>query len=122
MNVSLVISTYEQPVALGKVLASIERQTRWPEEILLADDGSSESTRQLIEQWRKRAPVPVHHVWHPDEGFRKTAILNKAVATASGQYLVLLDGDCVAHRSFVADHAALAEQGFWVQGRRCFVQ
>ena len=122
MNVSLVISTYEQPVALGKVLASIERQTRWPEEILLADDGSSEPTRQLIEQWRKRAPVPVHHVWHPDEGFRKTVILNKAVATASGQYLVLLDGDCVAHRSFVTDHAALAEPGFWVQGRRCLVQ
>jgi len=122
MRVSLVVSAYEQPAALAKVLASLEQQTRWPDEILLADDGSTDPTRRLIEQWRKRAPVPVRHIWHPDDGFRKTVILNKAVAAASGEYLVLLDGDCVAHGSFIADHATIAESGFWVQGRRCFIQ
>jgi glycosyltransferase involved in cell wall biosynthesis len=122
MRVSLIVSTYNQPAALGKVLAGLGRQTRWPDEVLIADDGSGDPTRDLIETWRKHARAEVRRVWHPDEGFRKTMILNKTVVAASGEYLVLLDGDCVPHPRFIEDHAALAEPGFWVQGRRCFVR
>jgi glycosyltransferase involved in cell wall biosynthesis len=122
MKLSLLLSTYNQPEALAKVLAGLERQTCWPHEILIADDGSSEPTRKLIEEWRPKARCDLQHVWHADEGFRKTVILNKAVAAANGDYLVLLDGDCVPYQLFIADHLALAERGFWVQGRRCFVR
>ena len=122
MKLSLVISTYNQPAALAKVLQGVARQSRAPDEILLADDGSGEPTRELIDRWRRDTPAPVQHLWHPDDGFRKTVILNRAVAAATGDYLVFLDGDCVPHPHFVRDHAALAERGFWVQGRRCFVE
>jgi glycosyltransferase involved in cell wall biosynthesis len=122
MKGSLVLSTYNQPAALAKVLAGLQRQVRWPDEIIIADDGSDEDTRRLIEQWRASARPPVYHVWHPHDGFRKTVILNKALARTAGDYLVFLDGDCVPHARFIADHLALAEKGFWVQGRRCFVQ
>jgi glycosyltransferase involved in cell wall biosynthesis len=122
MRLSLIISTYNQPAALAKVLSAMGRQGRQPDEILLADDGSGDPTRQLIDDWRGRARVQVNHVWHSHEGFRKTVILNKAVSAATGEYLVLLDGDCVPHREFIADHIRLAEPGFWVQGRRCFVK
>jgi GT2 family glycosyltransferase len=63
----------------------------------------------------------VKHVWHEDQGFRKTRILNAAVALAEGDYVVFLDGDCLPARRFVADHLALAEKGTFVQGRRAFV-
>jgi GT2 family glycosyltransferase len=76
----------------------------------------------LIAQWQKKLAAPPRHVWQPDIGFRKTLILNQAVAAAAGEYIVLLDGDCVPHEKFIADHAALAEKNFWVQGRRCFVE
>jgi glycosyltransferase involved in cell wall biosynthesis len=122
MRVSLIISTYDQPLALAKVFSALDRQTQWPEQILLADDGSNEPTRQLVAQWSKGVPVRVQHVWHSHEGFRKTGILNKAVAATEGEYVVLLDGDCVPHPAFIADHAKLAERGFWVQGRRCFIR
>jgi glycosyltransferase involved in cell wall biosynthesis len=122
MKLSLIIATYNQRDALEKVLAGVSLQKVRPDEILIADDGSGESTRELIERWRSDARVPVHHLWHPDNGFLKTTILNRAVAAASGDYLVFLDGDCVPHRLFIADHSALAERGFWVQGRRCFVR
>ena len=122
MKLSLILSTYNQPVALAKVLGGLRRQTRPPDEILVADDGSGEPTRTLLEHWRPEAPAPLRHLWHPDHGFRKTVILNKAVAAASGDYLVLLDGDCIPHEDFTRDHYSLAERGFWVQGRRCFVQ
>lgn len=120
--VSLIISTFNRPDALAKVLAGVTRQTHWPTEILFADDGSEQSTKNVIEKWKSQSRVPVTHVWHPHEGFRKTLILNKAISSARGHYIVFLDGDCVPHARFVADHEVLAEKGFWVQGRRSFVK
>jgi len=122
MKLSLIISTYNQPESLAKVFLGLAQQTSLPEEIIIADDGSSESTRKLIESWQNKFGVPLRHLWHPDNGFRKTTILNQAVAAATGEYLVFMDGDCVPHAKFIADHRSLAERGFFVQGRRCFVR
>ena len=122
MKTSLIISTYNQPAALAKALDGWRRQTRWPDEILFSDDGSGEPTRTLIAGFAGAAPVPVRHVWHPDDGFRKTIILNQTLAEAAGDYLIFTDADCVPHPRFIADHLALAEKNFWVQGRRCFVK
>jgi glycosyltransferase involved in cell wall biosynthesis len=122
MKLTLVISTYNRPEALVKVLQGVELQTRVPDEILIADDGSREPTRELVSEWVRTAPSPTRHLWHPDDGFRKTMILNQALAESVGDYVVFTDGDCVPHHRFVEDHAALAQQGYWVQGRRCFVE
>jgi len=119
---TIVISTYDQRDMLAKVFHGLQHQSRWPDEVLLSDDGSGEPTKQLIAQFAAAAPVPVRHVWHPHDGFRKTVILNQTLAAATGDYLIFTDADCVPHPRFVADHAALAERGFWVQGRRCFVR
>ena len=121
MKLSLLISTYNRPEALAKSLAGVTLQSRAPAEVLIADDGSKQPTRDLIRTWARSQSFPVKHVWHEDDGFRKTVILNQAVLTATGDYLIFTDGDCVPHPKFVADHVALAEKGFWVQGRRCFV-
>ncbi|HTQ50669.1 MAG TPA: glycosyltransferase family 2 protein [Candidatus Acidoferrales bacterium] len=121
MKLSLLISTYNRPEALAKSLAGVTLQSRAPAEVLIADDGSKQPTRDLIRTWARSQSFPVKHVWHEDDGFRKTVILNQAVLKATGDYLVFTDGDCVPHAKFISDHVALAEKGFWVQGRRCFV-
>jgi glycosyltransferase involved in cell wall biosynthesis len=121
MKLTLLISTYEAPMALAKVLQGVALQTRLPDEVFITDDGSGDATRAVIDSWRASVSFPVHHVWHPHEGFRKIILLNKAAAAAIGDYLVFTDGDCVPHRHFLADHEGLAERGFWVQGRRCYV-
>jgi glycosyltransferase involved in cell wall biosynthesis len=122
MKISLLISTYNRPDVLAKSLAGVTLQSRSPDEVLIADDGSKQLTRDRVEAWAGSQPFPVKHIWHEDNGFRKTVILNKTVLAASGDYLVFTDGDCVPHPCFMADHAVLAESGFWVQGRRCFVR
>ena len=122
MKLSLIISAYNQRAALEKIFRALSLQKSSPDEILVADDGSGDGTTELIESWKTKISVPVQHLWHPDRGFLKTTILNRAVAAATGDYIVFLDGDCVPHAKFIADHRALAEQGFWVQGRRCFVR
>jgi GT2 family glycosyltransferase len=121
-QISLIIATYQRPEALEQELEGVSIQTEWPGEIIIADDGSGPAIRSVIEKWKSMLPVTIRHLWHEDLGFRKTVILNKALATVTTDYLVLLDADCVPHPQFIADHAELAEKGFWVQGRRCFVK
>jgi glycosyltransferase involved in cell wall biosynthesis len=119
--ITLIVSTYDNPGALGKILESLVIQTMAPLEIIVADDGSGEPTRILIEESIRRLGLPIRHIRQEHEGFRKSIILNRAIAAARGDYLIFLDGDCVPARDFIADHASLAERGFWVQGRRAFV-
>jgi glycosyltransferase involved in cell wall biosynthesis len=121
-RLALIISTYNRPEVLAKTLAGVALQTRPPDEVLIADDGSGPATRAVVEAWEKNQPFPVKHIWQENRGFRKTMILNKSVAVSTGDYLIFTDGDCVPHTRYVADHLAVAEQGFWVQARRSFVK
>ena len=72
-------------------------RTEVPGEIIVADDGSGPDTRSVVERHEAASPCPLHHVWHPDEGFRLGGIRNKAMARAAGDYIVSLDGDMVCH-------------------------
>jgi len=118
MKISVIVTTYNRPDALGQVLSALSRQTQLPLEVLVADDGSSSVTRQFVQAWHVQSPVPIRHVWHEDEGFRAGAIRNRAAAQAQGEYLVFLDGDSVPFADFVARHAALAEPHRFVTGNR----
>ena len=115
-SLSVIVSTYNNPRALALVLAGLERQTRPPQELLVADDGSGAETRGLIEAWARRLSYPLRHVWHPDEGFRKCRILNQAILAARGEYLVFFDGDCVPSAHCLAVHAARAAVNRYVSG------
>ena len=120
-QITVVISTYNHHRPLELCLAGFRSQSVSPGEILIADDGSGAETRGLIAKLLPTLPVPARHIWHEDKGFRKNVILNRSLAAAKGNYLVLTDADCIPHSRFVEDHAALAEPGFWVQGRRCYL-
>jgi glycosyltransferase involved in cell wall biosynthesis len=121
-SISLIVNTYENPMALEKALGGLRGQSLKPMEVLIADDGSTPSTRDLIIRWQKDSDIPLHHCWQQNQGFRRAMILNQALARARGEYIVFLDGDCVPQAHFIADHARLAEGGFWVQGRRAFIK
>jgi glycosyltransferase involved in cell wall biosynthesis len=114
----LVVTTYERPDALARVLAAVAAQTRPPDELIVADDGSGAPTAHVVAEHAARAPYPVRHEWQPDEGFRAGRIRNAAIARTSCDYVILLDGDMVAHPGFVADHLELARRGHFSQGAR----
>ena len=115
---SLLISTYNWPSALAAVLATVRRQRVLPLEVLIADDGSRDDTAALVRAVQATYPVPVHHYWQPDEGFRKTRILNEALAHAAGDYVIQIDGDMLLHPEFVASHIRCATPGWYLQGSR----
>ena len=115
---SLVVSTYNSIPALELVLQSIEQQSDMPEEIIIADDGSTDSVRQFIDIFRTKISLPLVHCWQEDDGFRLSAIRNKAIAMARYDYIVMTDGDIVLHRDFVKEHRRNAQKGYFLQGSR----
>lgn len=118
MLVSILISTYNWKEALSLCLQSVFAQTVKPCEIVIADDGSRDDTRQLIEEMRQKTDIPIIHIWHEDKGFRKTKILNMAILKISSPYIIQIDGDIILEKHFIADHLELAEKGYFVCGSR----
>jgi glycosyltransferase involved in cell wall biosynthesis len=118
LNVSLIITSYNRPEYLKKVLQGVLLQRFIPSEILVADDGSDEETKKVVDEFRGLVACPVLHVWHEDLGFRAAKIRNEAIKRAAGDYVVFLDGDCVPTPQFISDHLALAEEGHFFQGKR----
>ena len=109
MRSELIVATYENPRSLRLCLASVARQRVAPDGIAIADDGSGPETRAVIEAFAAAHPAtPVRHVWQEDAGFRKAAILNRAIATSAAEFLIFIDGDVLIHPEFVARHLELA--------------
>jgi glycosyltransferase involved in cell wall biosynthesis len=112
------ISTYNRPEALRLCLKTVMQQSTLPTDVVIADDGSTEETTNLISDFQKNFPVPLKHAWHPDEGFRAAAIRNKGIALCSSDYVIQIDGDIIIHPKFIADHIEMKQPGYFIVGSR----
>ncbi len=119
MNVSIIISTYNQPGWLEKVLWGYGCQSHPDFELLIADDGSTEETRRVIERLKTETGMRTRHLWHEDRGYRRQRILNRALAQCDGDYVVVTDGDCVPRADFVKTHVEIARKEHFVSGGYC---
>ena len=121
LTTSVLITTYNRPDTLIKVLEALCRQTRPADEIIVADDGSGHETSDMIRGFEKGSLQTIEYVWQKDKGFRAARIRNKAIKRSTGEYIILLDGDCIPSGCFVQDHMALAERKTFLQGKRILV-
>lgn len=103
---------------LHQVLLSLNKQTSKNFEVIIADDGSDEQTKILIDSIKTQVDYPITYVWHPDDGYRLAMIRNKSAAVAKGEYIIFLDGDCIPLTSFIDRHQKLAQTGYFVAGNR----
>jgi len=117
-KLAVIISTYENPAMLRLVLEGYRHQTSREFSIYIADDGSGNETRQLIESIKENFPVPVTHLWHEDRGFRKARIHNRAIREVTEPYILLTDGDCIPLPELVETHLQHASHGNFISGRR----
>lgn len=118
MKTAVIVTTYNRPDALTAVLAGYFNQADHDFELLIADDGSTDDTRKLVDDHVARAPFKLHHVWQEDSSFRAGAARNRAAARTDAGYLIFADGDCVPARNFVQQHRALAEARYFLSGNR----
>jgi len=118
MRIAVVVTTYNRPDALAAVLEGYAHQSDAGFGLIVADDGSTADTAELVQRFAARAPFEVSHVWQEDQGFRAAAIRNRAVARTRAEYIIFTDGDCVPSRTFVHQHRRLAEPGWFLSGNR----
>ncbi len=115
---SLIVTTYNQKERLALVLDSIARLEPLPNEVLIADDGSKNDTKMLIESYAANFPCNLRHIWHEDKGFRLSAIRNLAINKAKSEYIIIIDGDMILESNFIKDHLRFAKKGVILQGSR----
>ncbi|MGW8394263.1 glycosyltransferase family 2 protein [Pseudoduganella sp. HUAS MS19] len=117
-TISLIITTYNRPDALSAVVEACFAQDDRNFEIIIADDGSTNNTRETVAALQARSPVPMKHVWQEDIGFRAARARNLGTLAAQGEYIIFIDGDCVPQKDFVANHRRLSRRGYVVTGSR----
>lgn len=119
LSISVIVSTYNRPDALKACVDSLLAQTDRNFELIIADDGSTEETERLVQDYVSSSKdIPVRHVYQEDDGFRLSRIRNKSIKQAQGDYIVFVDGDCMVRDDFVAAHRNLASEGHFVAGNR----
>ncbi len=119
IKVSVIVSTYNSVEWLTKVLEGYKNQTYLDYEVIIADDGSENETKELIESYQSNFPVPLHHIWHEDKGYRRQRILNIAITKSNFEYILFSDGDCIPRKDFVEVHARYAKKGYFLSGGYC---
>ena len=117
-KISVIVATYNWPEALDMCLQSLNQQTDNNFEIIIADDGSGFPTKKIVDESISKSTVITKHVWQEDNGCRKTRIANRAIEVAEGDYLVFIDGDCLAQPDFIHQHRKLAQKNYLVTGSR----
>ena len=110
-KISVIISTYNAVEWLKKTLWGYSVQTFKYFEIVIADDGSTKETEELIQEFSEEFSFPIIHVWHEDNGFQKSVILNKAIKACSSDYILMSDGDCIPKADFVEQHIKNRKKG-----------
>jgi glycosyltransferase involved in cell wall biosynthesis len=116
MKISVIVSTYNKRDWLEKVLCGYTKQDHRDFELIIADDGSTEDTREVILGFARGCDFPIRHIWHPDQGYQRSIILNAAILASRGEYLIFSDGDCIPRSDFVRAHKELATPGRFLSG------
>ena len=88
IRASVILATFNQPRLLALALCGYAAQTEPRFEIVVADDGSREDTREVVDAHARRSGLAIRHVWQPHRGFWKSAALNRAVLHSRGAHLI----------------------------------
>ncbi len=118
MRIAVIVATYNRPDALSALLEGYLHQDDSEYEVIIADDGSRDEVRKVVDAFTGRAPFPITYLWHEDRGFRAAVMRNRGIAATRAEYLIYTDGDCVPPRDFVSRHRRLAEPGYFLSGNR----
>jgi len=120
--ISVLITTHRAPDYLAVSLSSFKRQSDRGFEIVVAEDGSDDKTRDVIDAARRTAALPIVYVKQDHIGFRAARLRNIGIKKCRGDYTVFVDGDCFVFPDFVERHRTLAERGKFVSGKRSYLR
>ena len=122
LRIALVITTYNSCATLRCILKCVSNQRLKPDEVVIADDGSTDGTDVLVKEFARQYSGTVRHIWQENQKYRRSKILNKAIVACTSDYIITVDNDVLLHKDFVYDHAEAARRGLFVCGRRAYIR
>lgn len=91
ISVSLIIPVYNAQQWLKATLSSAIAQTLTDIEIIVVNDGSTDASQILIDEFQKHYPTKIRGVFQSNEGL--SSARNRGILMAQGEYLSFLDSD-----------------------------
>jgi len=115
MKVTTVLCTYNRCQSLAKALDSLAAST-FPEtiewEVLVVDNNSSDQTKAVVEDARRRYPGRFRYLSEPRQG--KSYALNSGIREARGEILAFTDDDVIVEPTWLHDLTSSLHDGEWV--------
>lgn len=100
MTVAVIVPCRNEARYIGQLLDSLSAQTRPPDEVVIVDDGSTDSTPALAVEWGRRNPrLPLRVVPGPAQG--PAAAVNAGIRSTSAELLIRLDGHSLPATDYV---------------------
>ena len=121
MKLSVITTIYNRPEHLRLLTVALRAQTRVPDELIVADDGSDAATVAALARFLPACGIPAQVVRQEKDGYRLAAARNLAIRAATGDYLLFLDCDIVPLPDAVAVHERLAERRRLLCGHRALL-
>jgi len=121
MKTSLIVNVYNRAAWLKACLAALLHQTVRPDEVVVADDGSTPEQVEAVKGFLATFPIPNHYCYQEDKGFRAAAARNMAIRQATGEYLLLIDCDIVLMPDALEQHLKRAEHNRFLLGQVAFL-
>ena len=90
MKLSILINNYNNEAYLQECLESVIHQSRPADEIIVVDDGSTDASRNIIDQYASQFPV-IKAIYQKNGG--QISAVATGISASSGDILFLLDGD-----------------------------
>jgi glycosyltransferase involved in cell wall biosynthesis len=102
--VSVIVPTYNRSQLLDYTLQSIAAQTvrREEVEVLVVDDGSTDNTRDIVDQYR--SVLSVSYFFQEDLGYRPGSARNIGIAHAKGSIVLFVDSGVLLGSNCIREH------------------
>lgn len=115
--ISVVIPLYNKEKAIVQTLESVFHQTVASEEIIVVNDGSTDKSLQVVENFIRSNVYGVKIKIISQANAGVSAARNKGIKEAKGEYVALLDGDDLWEPTFLEEQVKLIydfpKAGMW---------
>lgn len=98
MLFSIIIPVYNRPDEIDELLSSLVEQTDTDFEVIIVEDGSSIACKTVVEKYAGKLPVAYYLIENSGPGQAR----NYGAKQASGDYLLILDSDCIIPPAYIA--------------------